>query len=335
MNVEVPPDLFGEETSLSVGADVLEESKRVYLQAVMTFQGICEELKSTEATVDCNPLKLLVDHIIDLIKKDRRMLLGLANAPYSYVRRQVEGTLYSNVVIHGMNVMIYSLMMAIELAVVENRLAYIGVAAITSRLGLLNLDEETLAGEVELEETDSERDEHENQAKQYIDRMAIDNFHMESIEFLINFVKDEQGSLGKTSVHEAIFQYAMVIHICSEFEKLTHQTTYGDVFSPVDAMKKMRDEMKDCFNQDIIKLFFNKLSIYPMGSFVKLSSRETAKIVDINENFIMRPVIMVVLDNQGREKEPPTRINLRQKPNVYIKKAIVDDFLTEKFIDLF
>ena len=64
----------------------------------------------------------------------------------------------------------------------------------------------------------------------------------------------------------------------------------------------------------IIKFFFNKLSIYPIGSYVQLSSKETAKIVGINENFIMRPIVMIVLDSEGREKPELNTINLREKP---------------------
>ena len=41
---------------------------------------------------------------------------------------------------------------------------------------------------------------------------------------------------------------------------------------------------------------------------------------------------IIVLDNEGREKLKPARINLREKPNIYIKKAVVNDYLTEKYI---
>jgi hypothetical protein len=166
-------------------------------------------------------------------------------------------------------------------------------------------------------------------------KINIDNFHNDSIKSLISIVKEEQQFLSRTSLNETIHQYAMVIHICEEFEKLTHQKAYGEVFAPIDAMKKMRNEMKDYFNQDIIKFFFNKLSIYPLGSYVKLSSGETAKIVKINENFIMRPTVMIVLDSEGCEKATPVKINLRDRPTLYIKKAVVNEFLSDKFIMLF
>lgn len=330
-----PENFFGEEETTQ-GPDSLAKSKSEYFDLIKEFQAVCEKIRDPETTtVNCDLIKERINDIIGLLKEDKRMLLGLANAPYACVRRHVEGMLYGGVVAHGVNVMLYSLMISMELGVPPNRLEYIGIAALCSRLGLLDRDENSLTGVSDEEVAAMEEAQSESLAKAYLDKIQIEKFHMESIGFLINFVKDEKQALKGTSLHDAIHQYAMVIHICTEFEKLTHQRTYGEIFSPVEAMKKMRDEMKDCFNQDIIKLFFNKLSIYPLGSFVKLSTKETAKIVDINDTFIMRPVVLVVLDTEGREKNTPIRLNLRQKPNIYIKKAIVDEFLTEKFMDYF
>ncbi|HRR06852.1 MAG TPA: hypothetical protein P5105_06175, partial [Victivallales bacterium] len=84
-----------------------------------------------------------------------------------------------------------------------------------------------------------------------------------------------------------------------------------------------------------IKIFFNKFSVFPIGSFVKLNTKETAKIVEINDGFVMRPVVMVVLDSDDLEKIPPVRINLKEKPTLYIKNSILDEMLSEKYLTLF
>ena len=97
----------------------------------------------------------------------------------------------------------------------------------------------------------------------------------------------------------------------------------------------MRNEMKNYFHPDIIKLFFNKLSIYPIGTFVKLKSSEIAKVVGINEGFLLRPVILIIKDEEGIEKLPFERIDLRSNPYLYILKPIRDDSLTETYLEAF
>ena len=72
-----------------------------------------------------------------LLKNDERMLLGLVNAPYSFVKRQVGGNIHEGVVIHGVNTMIYALKIVIDIGIPDDRILYIGIAALCKNLGLL------------------------------------------------------------------------------------------------------------------------------------------------------------------------------------------------------
>ncbi|HCE43549.1 MAG TPA: hypothetical protein DET40_08375 [Lentisphaeria bacterium] len=312
--------------------DVFSESQSAYFNLLAIFNERCDMLRNQES-VDFNPVMEAVVKIVSILKRDDRMLLGLANAPYSYISHHTGANLSEMIVISGVNVMIYSLKISYEFGVTDNHLLYVGIAGLCNNIGLLDAE----AGSDNQEKLESLRktEEYEVSAKKYIKKIKIDNFHTESIEFLNTLAKSEKNMLSKTSLQESMYQYAIIIHLCSEFVRLTHKGSFGEVMTPIDAMKKIRGEMNSFFNQDIVKLFFNKLSIYPLGSFVKLSSGETAKIVGINENFIMRPLIFIVIDSEGREKLPPVKINLREKPNIYIKHAVINEELTERFINLF
>ena len=309
--------------------------KQAYFQLVRSYQTICRSLKAGKL-VDGNMLKDQIAELISFIKEDERMLIGLANSPYSFILKNLDEEIYSVIVIHGINVMIYSLKISIDLGVPDLRLPYIGAAALYHRLGLLDLDEKELVSKNIDAPFLNVIENFDQNPEKYINMISFDDFHTESIQYLITLVKEDQQILQKTSLREAMYQYSMVIHLCYQFEKLTHhQLELNEVLSPIDAMKTMRDDMADHFHPDIVKLFFNKLSIYPLGTFVKLSSLETAKIVSINEQSLLRPIVMIVLDEDGVEKLDPVRVNLREKPNLYIKRAVVDEFLTEKYIDLF
>jgi len=329
-------DPFNAPPSSNLPADIAEEHKQIYNQVVTSFQTLCENLKA-DGRADGEPLKNAIDQTIDALRADERMLMGLANAPYSYVTRNIEngGKLFGAVVMHGVNVMLYSLKISLDIGVPDIRLPYVAMAAICYRIGALKLPEAKLAAGLDDVGTTLEMDALMSESQKYLENIEIDGFHMESVHYLMTLARDNSETLRQTSLREAMYQYSIVIHMAHEFEKLTHQPVYGNSLSPVDAMKKIRDEMDGYFNPEIIKMFFNHLSIYPLGSFVKLSSGETAKVVEVNKSSIIRPVVMIVLDDEGREKEVPSRINLRLKPNLYIKKAVVDPFLTERYIDLF
>lgn len=327
------PSLENEKTTTQAD-QTRNRHKEAYFNLIRAFQSACLDLKA-DREVDGNVLKGAIDEIISYLKEDERMLLGLANAPYSYVLRNLEEEVFGIIVIHSINVMIYSLKISIDLVVPDIRLPYIGAAALYHRLGLLKMPDAQLCASSVDEALLQEINNYDQNPETFIRKINIDDFHMESIQYLITLVKEDQQILQKTSLREAMYQYSMVIHLCYEFEKLTHQPTTGKILSTVDAMKIIRDDMADYFHPEIVKIFLNRFSIYPIGTFVKLSSSETAKIVSINEKSLLRPEIMIVLDDEGREKIEPIRLNLCKKPNIYIKKAVIDEFLTEKYIDLF
>lgn len=317
------------------GESTFTKSRELYFETIELYQDICEALVS-EPSVVCDGLKEKTDKIAAMLKEDERMLMGLANAPYSYVMSHAKkDALYLPIVAHGVNIAIYSLKLLIDLGTPQNQLSYLGLAALLSHIGLLEHPKEYLLADSNSPNGHSESDDIQNIPDKFIEKIRIKDFHTDSIKALVSIVQQEQQFLSATTLTQAIHQYTMVIHICDKYESLTHKKGYGEMSSPIDAMKTLCDKMKDYFNQEIIKFFFNRLSIYPLGSYVQLSSLETAKIVKINDNFIMRPVVMIVLDADGREKVPPVKLNLREKPTVYIKKALADEALYEKFINLF
>lgn len=322
-------------TAEKEGEAIFKKSRDLYFETIEFYQEICEALLK-EPSVVCDGLKDKTDKIAAMLKEDDRILMGLANAPYSYVvSHSKKEKLYLPIVAHGVNIAIYSLKLLIDLGTPETQLSYLGLAALLSHIGLLEHSEEFLIAGNETQNGHSEKDDIQNIPDKFIEKIRIKDFHTDSIKALVSIVQQEQQFLSATTLTQAIHQYTMVIHICDKYESLTHQKGYGEISSPIEAMKTLCDKMKDYFNQEIIKFFFNRLSIYPLGSYVQLSSLETAKIVKINDNFIMRPVVMVVLDAEGREKIPPVKLNLREKPTVYIKKALTNETLYEKFINLF
>jgi hypothetical protein len=316
------------EKKLDITAIEVQAHLDAYFDFIKLFRSSALALqKKEEEKIDFDPVKESLINIINLIKKNDRPLLGIANSPYSWAQRKAGiNAKEASIFIYGLNVAIYAVNLSVGLAASDEHLLYIGMASICNHLGLLNSIEfnplET--GEVAREES-----------VEYMRKMRLSNFDLESLLLIHGLVSNKKNVLIKTSVQESMYQYAVIVNLSSTFEKLTHSSHQGNILAAYDAMKLMRTEMDDYFSRDIIKIFFNEFSIYPIGTYVKLNTRETAKIVAINKNFVMRPVIIIVLDEEGREKIQPVKINLREKPNLHIKHGVVDPLLSEKYITLF
>ena len=307
--------------------------KSCYFEIIKQYHSICVELR-TNSKASATTLQKLINQFIELYVKDERVFLSLANANYSYIYKQLNEKIYGIIVIHGINTMIYSLKISIALGVPEIRLPYICFAALFRCLNLLDLQEDKLVLAVLNNDIINEITNPNKSINDFLSKIKFNDFDTEFLNSLSeNLTKINSKSIDETE-NEMIIQYSYIIYLCDEFEKLTHLYSAGKKLAPVDAMKKLRDEMVEHFNTDIIKVFFNNLSIYPVGTYVKLSSGEIAKIVQLNNNSLLRPVVMIVVDESGKMKKEPVKVNLREKPNLYIRKPVVDENLTQEYIDL-
>lgn len=316
----------------SIPTEQLDRSKVLYIGLVQEFNRVCRELLAGN-TVDCRKIVDYVRRMYETIGRHEQMMMGLAQAPLSYIEKIAEKIEHPHVVHHGINTAIYTLQIANSLSFDSQEIDYLGMAALFHNIGLLGnppprpplTSDEIMA---------SLRRSSEHSSK-YLQAIRINDFHNESLESIISIIQSRETVLDQTSLQNILQQFAMVIHICSVFVTLTHNRSGDNVLSPSDAMKTMRTEMRDFFHKDVIKLFFNNLSVYPVGTFVRLSSGEIAKVVGINENYLMRPVVLIIIGADKAEKNPQQRVNLLENPNLYIKRAIVDDLFTERFMDRF
>ncbi|MCG2715270.1 MAG: HD family phosphohydrolase, partial [Candidatus Marinimicrobia bacterium] len=68
----------------------------------------------------------------------------------------------------------------------------------------------------------------------------------------------------------------------------------------------------------------NTVSMFPIGSLVRLSSNEVARVISVNKLRPVRPIVEVIEDSEGRKLKTPLRINLGEEPLLYITKPIVE-----------
>lgn len=303
-----------------------------YCDIVEQYSNFVEALQRNEPQ-NLSNLQNNIEHINNMFHENP-LILAMTNIPYSVIFKRINKEVNPFIVMHGVNTMINSLKISHSLNIPNNQLIEIGLSSLLHTISLINTDSSLCL------ESRPFSNKNDPEATFQLIESAFEFIESQlSKENIISIIK--MVNLGPEliaedqKINEEHRQFAMIIHVCNVFNTLTHQNGYKEAKSSSDAMKIMRSEMKDYFHPEIIRLFFNELSIYPLGSYVKLSSKESAKIIEINKPFIMRPVVMIVRDETGKIKETPIKINLRDKPTIYIKESIIDQELAEMFIELF
>jgi putative nucleotidyltransferase with HDIG domain len=103
---------------------------------------------------------------------------------------------------------------------------------------------------------------------------------------------------------------AKIIGIVDTYESLTSDSPYRPPSTPADALRVLRTEGADAYGKDLIQEFIRCLGIYPIGSLVECNNGALAVIVSSNQASRLKPVIMVVRDERGKDTKPRMLLSL-------------------------
>lgn len=95
--------------------------------------------------------------------------------------------------------------------------------------------------------------------------------------------------LGLSS--DKISKYAKILSIADIYDALVTKRPYKEPFSQRDAVEMIMS-MTTELDVDIMKSFLESIILYPVGSTVKLSNGENARVVKNDSNCILRPKVV-------------------------------------------
>jgi len=130
---------------------------------------------------------------------------------------------------------------------------------------------------------------------------------------------------------DVIGNFASIVAICDVYDALTTDRPYKKALSVNDTLYYILKKSDEYFNPFVVGRFVNEIaringiaSFFPVGSYVILNSGETAYIVAKDDEYTLRPEILILKNFQGKPLRTPIWVNLKKDPSRYIKKIIED-----------
>lgn len=117
---------------------------------------------------------------------------------------------------------------------------------------------------------------------------------------------------------EDIHELAKVVGISDVYEAITHPRPYRRRMSPLDAVKEIITAERRAFAEWVLKGLIRGLSTFPVGSLVRLNSREIGRVRATNPAFPLRPVVEVLAGPSGEPLPAPRLVDLAQNSLLYI-----------------
>lgn len=288
----VVPDVVKEDIILDIKAKI---------KTIMTTP-------SLKISVDGKKIMEMVDKLLNNILKSDFIIANLSDI------RSIDDYTYS----HSVNVCILSLITGIALGIKGESLRELGVGALLHDIGKIMIDEQILQKPTNL--TINEFDEvkkHTVYGYEILKNSSNVNSTAHIIALSHHERKDGSGypySLKNNDIPVP----ARIVAISDVYDALTTNRIYRKKMLPHEVVDYMCSLSNKHFDKTVLDAFISHIANYPVGTAVKLNSGEKGLVAKYNKNFPNRPVVRIVIDENGKMLVKPKEIDLFRKPEYRI-----------------
>lgn len=212
---------------------------------------------------------------------------------------------------HSLNVCVLALAFARELGYEGEALQNLGIGALFHDIGKARLDP-ALLDTPEAELTDAQR---RALRAHPMDGYNVLRLSREVPEDALAIVRSHHERLDGKGFPDGLTEAeipepARVVAIADRYDALTTGRPGRAPQSPHDALRTMRQEAAETFGTDLVARFVQCIGIYPVGSLVELNTGAVAVVVSSDRNNRLQPVIMMLIDAEGRTYERRPTVSL-------------------------
>jgi hypothetical protein len=116
----------------------------------------------------------------------------------------------------------------------------------------------------------------------------------------------------------AIAPDAKIIGLVDTYTGLTMPPASRPRLRPHEAIRDIVKSRNDQFPSPLIKVLLSEISVFPPGTIVRLNTDEVGRVIAVNRNHPLRPLVEVVVDGKGQRLGVPKVIDLSESPFLYI-----------------
>jgi len=294
------------------GTDSQEKADEVYMDAIGIINNILAKIRANE---DMEPYMPKIYELLSNIFN--QLILGdsMLNDVYE---KKGEGHYLPY---HIVNVLILSSAIGLNMGFNKSRLNHIGLASIFYDAGLdmfrkvIELPRKLTVTEYSLIKTHVDKS---------LDAVVKVSSISEVVKYTIKMHHERADGSGYPVglKSNGINPYAKIIGLADMYEAITHDRPHREGINTHKAIKLLIGPSRDKFDVEAMKIFINKMSIYPIGSIVELNTGEIARVTNTQPGSPLRPIVMIIRNSYGEHIVERKIVNLAKENLIFIKKAL-------------
>ncbi|NLI78410.1 MAG: HD-GYP domain-containing protein [Candidatus Riflebacteria bacterium] len=219
---------------------------------------------------------------------------------------------------HNVNVATLSLMIGHAMGLSRNDLHSLGVGALLHDIGKLRIARDLLNKVGALNTTEMEKIRQHPRTGYEMLLSSKEIGEWSRLIVLQHHEKFMGGGYPSGLKGNDISLMARIVAVADVYDALTTARPFRPAMSPYLSTKILLSNTESQFDPAILAVFLRRMSIFPPGSLVKLNSGAIAAVVRSNPGAMLRPVVRLQKDAQGREVNPSPEVDLLLANNLYI-----------------
>ena len=253
-----------------------------YIESVFTHY-------ATHKDIDKDELSDTVQDLCIFIKEHRRYILRV-NATLDAEKRNF-------LVIHTMRTTVLAIAIGFQLHLPLSKMIELGVTCILHEIGMLRLPPQLYMSSRKL----SVREKAQISKHTLLGYSIIKDLSFAlpvQLGVLEHHEKENGTGYPRRLSGEKISANAKVISVACTYEAISSPRSYKDEKSTFDAMLELLQNKEHAYDASVIKALLYTVSLYPIGTFVYLSNRKVAEVIDTNPDNPRTPVVQLLTERE-------------------------------------
>ncbi len=233
-----------------------------------------------------------------------------------------------NLIVHSIDLTVFTLKIGMGMGYNETRLLALGMAAFFHDIGMYKIPPHILSKKGRL--TDQELAQVKRHPEITADiLLQLDKKYNWLADICIQVHERQDGSgYPKGLKNEQIHDFAYIIGLVDIYSAMIKQRPHRDRIEQNRAMRNIIASSKGKFPVNIIKVFLNQISFFPLNSYVRLNDHSIGNVVTTNENFPLKPTVEVLYASNGKRLRENRIIDLSKQPFLYITGSVDEEKLS-------
>ncbi|MCS7150798.1 MAG: HD domain-containing protein [Endomicrobia bacterium] len=288
--------------------------EEVYAKAINTVRNLFRNINSSKTSILVDDVLEVTRSITEIVDVNNQDIL--LYSCYS--------TIDSYIYAHSVNVAIYSGVIGKAKGLPIEDLQELVLCGILHDIGMAKVlhiaEKKQKITEPEFEDIKN----HSEYAKEEIGKLQLPAQLKSKLISVISQIHERMDGSGylKGLEAEQIEFFAKIISIADIYEAMTHPRPYRDRILPHDAVVALVKQAQTELDSQLTKLFIDKISIFPVGSYVKLNTGEIARVIATNSSFPLRPKVKVILTAEKYAPKGEEIIDLSQNSQIVITEPV-------------